>query len=165
MPRQYTPRVHAFCKNCGKEFMYQPAQKRKYCCRACYLEEIPHGETHPLWGGGRSRQTKRGYIMITTPDGRRMHEHRYIMEQHLQRRLRKNEEVHHINKNTSDNRIENLMVVSPTEHAHLHYDGIWAMHYSRCVCCGRTDRKHASNGLCNTCYKRQYRSMNKAHHP
>lgn len=42
------------------------------------------------------------------------------MEQHLGRKLRKDEQVHHINENPLDNRIENLTVLSPKEHMSLH---------------------------------------------
>lgn len=47
--------------------------------------------------------------------------HRDIMESFLCRKLLKNEHVHHINENKLDNRLDNLMVLTASEHAkHRH---------------------------------------------
>lgn len=47
-------------------------------------------------------------------------EHRKIMEEYLGRKLEKNEIVHHINGNKRDNRIENLQLMTLSEHSRLH---------------------------------------------
>lgn len=54
--------------------------------------------------------TERGYVL----------HHRVIMENHLDRRLKEDEVVHHINEDTKDNRIENLKVISDSEHRRHH---------------------------------------------
>jgi len=46
--------------------------------------------------------------------------YRYVVEQSLGRFLRSDEEVHHINGDPLDDRIENLAVMAKSEHARIH---------------------------------------------
>ena len=69
------------------------------------------------YGRKQIRVKSRGY----------MAEYRYLMEQHLGRKLEKTEHVHHINGNKTDNRIENLYLypnVSSHLVGHVSFQGI-----------------------------------------
>jgi HNH endonuclease len=60
-----------------------------------------------------------GYYLITK-NGKRVREHRAVMEQILDRPLDRNEHVHHINCNKLDNVPTNLYLCSREEHAKIH---------------------------------------------
>jgi len=80
------------------------------------------GSKHPNWKGGYWI-TKDGYKVIenlTETNGKKVQEHRKVLEEYLGRKLTKHEIVHHINKNTSDNKIENLMICTRAEHINIH---------------------------------------------
>ena len=64
------------------------------------------------------------YKKICLQDGTNRDLHRYMMEQHLGRRLSTNEIVHHINGDIKDNRLDNLEVMTRRQHAQHHLNGM-----------------------------------------
>ncbi len=61
-----------------------------------------------------------GYKRISVGEECGRPEHSVIMERHIGRKLRKGEVVHHINGIKTDNRIENLQLMTSSEHSRLH---------------------------------------------
>lgn len=68
-------------------------------------------------------------------NGRRIDEHRYIMEQYLGRKLESWEIVHHKNGNKRDNRIENLELTDSLKHNRLHKEKLPKTKI--CIECGK----------------------------
>ena len=125
-------------------------------------KKFESGVKHWNWKGGykyyKSGSGKQTYRQIKI-DGKWVVEHRYIMEQHLGRKLEKSEIVHHKDGNGINNKIENLEIMSWGKHNKKH--GIDRRKYKNFMCsCGRAD--HMARGLCARCYSREYsRKVNK----
>ena len=75
------------------------------------------GKNHPGFKGGNI--SKSGYKRIYV-NKKLVLEHRHIMEKNLGRPLMVAEIIHHINHDKLDNQIENLQIVSRSEHKRLH---------------------------------------------
>lgn len=84
-------------------------------------------ETSLRWKGGKYINDS-GYVMIYKPthphasSNGYIREHRFVMEQSLNRYLEPKEFVHHLNRNKTDNRLENLILFSSrVDHQKFHY--------------------------------------------
>jgi hypothetical protein len=71
----------------------------------CYIKDRI-GNKNPSWKGGKYTD-KNGYYNIRVGN-RYEFEHRHVYEQHHGIKLLPGQNIHHINGNRSDNRIENL---------------------------------------------------------
>lgn len=84
--------------------------------KAPFSEEHKRKLKEARWTGGRYKDRK-GYVLVWIDAKLRyVREHRLVMENHLGRKLKKTEEVHHINGVKDDNRIENLSIMVTGRH-------------------------------------------------
>ena len=129
------------------------------------------GPNHFAWKGG-IRISDQGYIFLldkTHPHSNHgyVREHRLVMEKHLGRYLSQEEEVHHINGDRKDNRIENLQLMTKAEHRKV--EQTINMSDRICFNCGSNtsyDRhwirsKVSGQLLCQTCNSKEYRGLHK----
>jgi hypothetical protein len=130
--------INKKCINCGvlltkpHTMSWKKYEDKKRCveCNKIYLKRFlknGKGDQSAKWKQGRT--TYGGYAYVFMPDhpnanygGNKYYsEHRFVMEQHIGRYLLKSELVHHINGDTLDNRIENLVLCAERkEHAKQH---------------------------------------------
>jgi HNH endonuclease len=103
-----------------KSFAFDHAKTQKFfCSNRCKALGMKTGLVE--WGFDRTQKPlskdlrKRKQIKKI-----RKFIHRWVMEEHLGRELTPDEHVHHINEDPNDNRLENLMIVSKSEHGKIH---------------------------------------------
>jgi len=127
------------CPDCGKARWVvdqERGRNREFRCRSCSMKKsyaegrlrINRGR-NSNWKGGRTK-TAHGYILIKmipsdlfyamAPKSNYVFEHRLVMAQHLGRILLRSEQVHHINGNKQDNRIENLDLMPDSKGHHIY---------------------------------------------
>ena len=77
------------------------------------------GENNPRYKNGTYINSE-GYVVKRFNRKKTIFYHRYLIEQQLERKLRQDEHVHHINFDRQDNRLENLILLSVSEHMKYH---------------------------------------------
>ena len=94
----------------------QPTLRRRLQAAGFESDQYHRGKVRK-WNGyrkkykpGHPRADGKGYVM----------EHTLVMERHIGRYLADGEVVHHINRDPSDNRLENLQLMDEAEHRRMH---------------------------------------------
>jgi hypothetical protein len=120
------------CLYCNLHFLGR--QNRKFCsCRCSHdwniLNKTKQGKNNGMWTGGR-HVDKDGYIAILNREHPNRNykgyvlEHRLAVVNYIGRPLRKNEVVHHINNIKTDNRLDNLSLLTKKQHDRLKKDDV-----------------------------------------
>lgn len=126
--------VYSMCAICGKEIYRKPSHAKKikkatcsYICMGKLKQSIFYGNQNPNWKGGRAKHSD-GRILVYSPlhpntilpNRTHILEYRLIAEQKVGRHLKRSEVVHHINGDVTDNRLENLEIITQSEHNMRH---------------------------------------------
>jgi hypothetical protein len=108
---------------CGSNSVVRAGNLASGQVKSCGCLKHRLGEDHPNWVRGSTINSD-GYrfILRSTDSSAKRYEaeHRLVMESVLGRKLSSDEVVHHVNRIKTDNRPENLAVLSRAEHAAVH---------------------------------------------
>lgn len=113
-------------KECSEETRKKMSKIRQLMHKRGLIEitKNQYGEKNLQWKNGRSKHTS-GYLLVRKPEHPRsqsgyIFEHILIAEKKIGRFIKQNESVHHINGIRTDNRLENLSIMTVGEHTSLH---------------------------------------------
>ena len=105
-------------KNCKQCFISPAHTPKGFCSQKCSAIYQFTGKSNPRWNNGMTTH-EYGYILIKAPIDHPckdkhgyIREHRLIMEKSIGRYLLPTEDIHHLNGIKTDNRIENLALIS-----------------------------------------------------
>jgi len=110
------------CLWCGVTFkavMRRKNIRRKFCSKSCMASSY-YGKKSKVWNGGIISNHPSGYNLEFIGKDKYRLQHRLVMETHLCRKLSRYEAIHHKNHNKKDNRLENLELMSLSDHQKLH---------------------------------------------
>lgn len=102
----------------------------------------------------------RGYCYVYDPQhplanaAGKVYVHRYVISLHLGRWLHSEEHVHHIDENRSNNKIENLEVVSSSRHAKEHFKKYPTAY---CIQCNKPLKAWNGKHCSYSCLKESYK--------
>jgi hypothetical protein len=127
-------------KFCSKECFYKSPERSPNLGKKLPYRPKPKGVLSHAWKGGVI--VERGYKLVECgdhPDGivkgggkKYIREHRLIMEKEIGRRLKSNECVHHVDGDRKNNSIDNLVLMTHSEHSKMHRKKYW----NRTLCKG-----------------------------
>ena len=108
------------CEECGKMY-FAGIRSSSHLCKACRSKmqaDLLHTEENikKQKAARRSHLTTNYYYKQGLE-----YEHRLIMEKELGRKLRKDEIVHHIDEDKHNNCVQNLCLLTRSEHVKLHH--------------------------------------------
>jgi ribosomal protein L37AE/L43A len=126
------------CPVCGKQFRQKYATNI-YCSRECCGVHLKNTykrtKEKPVWDGIEKKNMwtynqvvdNNGYLYAMCPQHPKalkngyIYLHRLIVENYLGRLLKDDEVIHHKDLNKKNNSLDNLLVLSPSEHSKLHW--------------------------------------------
>lgn len=110
-----------FCsRNCANKYNSVSNSISKMGSKNPMYGKIPHNFNNGIsYSKSGSRNVK--YVTIKIGSDRFL-EHRLVMESYLGRKLEDHEVVHHIDGNGMNNKIENLQLMTRSEHSRHHAD-------------------------------------------